>query len=76
MNVDEIIRALRCTNSYPQPEHDCDSCPYQKVERLPFEYHQMADFWRDYEPYVYACPCEQIALDAAEALEMLGRRKR
>lgn len=75
MNVDEIIRALRCTNTAgaDRPDYNCMACSYGCVERIPFAYHQMADFWRDYEPYAYNCQCDKIGLDAADELERLQR---
>lgn len=76
MNVDEIIRALRCINEAPPTEHNCSECSYGLVKRLPFTLRMKADFWRDYEPYLYGCDYERIQTDAIEALEMLTRRSK
>lgn len=73
MKRDELVKALRCSNSLPE-DRTCvctDACPYYYLEEIPGGYRNAMkpDVVIDGVPYTVGCDYEGMAFDAAKMLE-------
>lgn len=68
-----IAKALRCSATpwSKDKEKNCDSCPYQTLEKVDPEFPMPAEVVVDGVAYWKSCDTDAMALDAAWILEGL-----
>lgn len=64
-NIEEVVRALRCSSTAGGQNFPCKDCRYLIKEPIPQEIIK----WAKGEEYWATCDCDRIALDAADLLE-------
>lgn len=69
-DIEIIVKALKCSAS--PGRHDCDGCFYDCVEPLPETLRDHPEL-TEADGMCHSCDVDQIALDAAAALERLTK---
>lgn len=70
-NIDELIKALRCSARVKTNEDKCEECPYRTLEEVSDKIPCPSDVEIDGIKYWEGCDCDTIATDSADMLEKL-----